>query len=116
MKARGGVASTPCEFGGFTNRAGQVAHGSRWVSVWVTPIFSVLKLSFASFFRYFPSGDHLVAVGRSSGVPVVFRSQDFEYLLHLMAIFGPAVVSFVQYEPEFETRVGSADVNAVSFA
>ncbi len=95
---------------------GQAAYGSRRVSVWITPLFSVFKLSFTALFGIFDSGEHLVAVGRFCTTHVIFRSQGFKNFLHLMAIFGPVVISLVQNQPKLETWVGAADVDAASFA
>ena len=63
--------------------------------MWSTPLFSILKLSFTALFGIFYSVDHLVAVGRFPGVPVIFRSQGFEDFLHLVSIFSPVVVFLV---------------------
>ena len=93
-----------------------MSDGCGRVPVWVTPLLTVLKLSYASFFGIFYSVDHLVAVGRFCTTHVIFWSQGFKDFLHLVSIFGPVVILLVQNEPKLETRVGTTDVNAVLFA
>ena len=115
MNAPGVVVLTPREPRSLANRASQAAYGSRRVSVWTASLFVVLKLSFAAFFSFFYSSDHLVAVGRSSGVPIIFRSQGFEDFLHLVAVFGPVEIHLMQNKPKLETWIRTADVDAVSF-
>lgn len=110
------VVSPPRELGGFANRSGQAAHGSRRVSVWIVLFFAISKLFFAAFFGFIDSFDYFVAVGRFRTVHVIFWTQGFEDFLHLVAVFSPVEIHLMQNKPKLETWIRAADVDAVSFA
>ena len=101
---------------GLANRACKATDGSRGIVVWIALLFAASQLRLAALFCLFNSCCQIVAIRRFRSIRVIFRPQGFQHHLYLVPVARSIVVSLVQDQPEFETRIGTANMDAIALA
>ena len=104
----------PGELVGFADSPCQTTNGCRGIIEWSAFPLPALQLRFGALFGPFDSRYQIAAVGRLRPARVVFRTQRLKHGLDRMPMVRPIIVSLVQNQPEFETRIGASHSDLVA--